>query len=256
MANPDDRVALRCWCGFGSPSLRTGIWSQLRRHCELQEISPKEALQDLLKGRRFLRGRGVRDLIMRYQELEDQLQELHDLKGQDLVDALFPEGEEWAESLRALALDIEEGDFNAKVLLDRLRSSIVKPELPTEVNYVRVMSLHKAKGLTADLVVILGCIEGLIPRIDKEQEEASLEEQRRLFYVAITRTRMTLILSSIIELPWRLARKMKVIPQRTYRRNEQIFVRTIASRFLSELGPACPSAMGGEDFLDKTVGGL
>src|SRR5207244_3008647 len=34
LANPDDRVALRCWSGFGSASLRAPGWAQLRGHCE------------------------------------------------------------------------------------------------------------------------------------------------------------------------------------------------------------------------------
>ncbi|MEH2005336.1 UvrD-helicase domain-containing protein [Nostoc sp.] len=34
LANPEDRVALRCWCGFGSDSLRSGAWERLRIHCE------------------------------------------------------------------------------------------------------------------------------------------------------------------------------------------------------------------------------
>ena len=46
-------------------------------------------------------------------------------------------------------------------------ASITQPELPTDVDYVRVMSLHKSKGLTADLVIVMGCVEGLIPRIDE-----------------------------------------------------------------------------------------
>jgi superfamily I DNA/RNA helicase len=37
---------------------------------------------------------------------------------------------------------------------------ITQPELPTDVECVRVMSLHKSKGLTADFVVVADCIEG------------------------------------------------------------------------------------------------
>ena len=51
------------------------------------------------------------------------------------------------------------------------------------------------------LVVVMGCIEGMIPRIDYNAPHAErhrrLEEQRRLFYVALTRTTETLILSSV-----------------------------------------------------------
>ena len=34
LASPQDRVSLRCWCGFGSPSLNRGAWGRLRAYCE------------------------------------------------------------------------------------------------------------------------------------------------------------------------------------------------------------------------------
>lgn len=101
------------------------------------------------------------------------------------------------------------------------------------------MSLHKSKGLTADLVVVVGCIEGLIPMIKGDsatEQDASLEEQRRLFYVAITRTRRILILSSVTSLPRNLAYRMGA----QFRGGNRTHAWTIASRFLEELGPSRP----------------
>src|SRR5690606_35087135 len=66
--------------------------------------------------------------------------------------------------------------------------------------YVKIMSLHKSKGLSAKLVVVMGCVNGLVPFVNSNAtpgEAAEIEEeQRRLFYVALTRTRDTLLLSS------------------------------------------------------------
>lgn len=251
LANPNDRVALRCWCGFGSSSLRKGAWAQLRKHCESTGESPKTVLEHLVSGKKVLEDHRLNDLGTRFRELKDRLQTLANLRGHDLLDALFPAGEEWADPFRSLVLGAEEEDFDARTLLETLRTSIVQPEIPTEVDYVRVMSLHKAKGLTADLVVVQGCMEGLIPMVT---DKSDLEEQRRLFYVAITRTKKTLVLSSVVELPFEHAKRMKVNYNATYQRDGNLFVRTIASRFLSELGPDCPRAVTGEDFLKQTVG--
>jgi len=247
LANPNDRVALRCWCGFGSSSLRKGAWAQLRKYCESTGESPKTVLEHLVSGKKVIEGHRLNDLVARFRELKDRLQTLADLRGHDLLDALFPAGEEWADPFRSLVSGIEEEDFDSRTLLEILRTNIVQPEIPTEVDYVRVMSLHKAKGLTADLVVVQGCMEGLIPMVT---DKSDLEEQRRLFYVAITRTKKTLVLSSVIELPFDRAQKMKVNYKKAYRRDGNLFVRTIASRFLSELGPACPRAVTGEDFFE------
>ena len=56
---------------------------------------------------------------------------------------------------------------------------------------VRIMSLHKSKGLSSPVVVIAGCVEGLLPtgpdsELTQAENEARLEEQRRLFFVGLT----------------------------------------------------------------------
>lgn len=193
LADPEDRVALRCWCGFGS----------------------------------------------------------HNLNGDALVDAVFPGNQEWAKPLAELKNYVEEKDFGSRDLIDAIRRHITQPELPANVDYVRVMSLHKSKGLTADMVVIVGCLEGLTPFIDYDASRAeqtrSLEEQRRLFYVAITRTKNVLVLSSITSLPTKTAHRMRARVGQARRRNSA----TIASRFIGELGRECPVAITGDAFLGR-----
>ena len=65
---------------------------------------------------------------------------------------------------------------------DGVLQAIYHPEAATMSDKIRVMSLHAAKGLSAGLVVIAGAVDGCLPMPDKD-----LQEQRRLFYVAITR---------------------------------------------------------------------
>lgn len=57
---------------------------------------------------------------------------------------------------------------------------------------VQVMSCHKSKGLEAHAVFVIGCNEGIFPHARGEEEE-----ERRLFYVAITRAKGHLMLTSI-----------------------------------------------------------
>jgi DNA helicase-2/ATP-dependent DNA helicase PcrA len=55
-------------------------------------------------------------------------------------------------------------------------------------------TLHSAKGLEFDTVFIAGAVEGLIPH-ERSTSSAALEEERRLFYVGVTRAKQHLYIS-------------------------------------------------------------
>jgi DNA helicase-2/ATP-dependent DNA helicase PcrA len=60
---------------------------------------------------------------------------------------------------------------------------------------VTLMTVHAAKGLEFDVVFVTGLEEGLFPHEGMGDEERDEEEERRLFYVAVTRARKRLILT-------------------------------------------------------------
>lgn len=244
-ANPEDSVALRCWCGFGSASLRRGAWDRVEALCAGDGISLRAALDGIDAGR-FAIPHGA-NIAARLRELSGHLQRLAPLRGEALLDALFPDNDPDFAQIRIMAAGLDP-DADAAQLLDRLRTSITQPELPTDVDYVRVMSLHKSKGLTADLVVVMGCVEGLVPTLPRDttpaERDLALEEQRRLFYVSITRARQILVLSSVTSLPRDLAYRMGVEV-----RGRGNTVGTITSRFINELGPTRANPIRGERLL-------
>lgn len=61
-------------------------------------------------------------------------------------------------------------------------------------NSVKLLTMHKAKGLEFDTVFICGSVEGLSPYI-KEEAGTDFEEERRLFYVAMTRAKRELYIT-------------------------------------------------------------
>ncbi len=61
---------------------------------------------------------------------------------------------------------------------------------------VTLITMHNTKGLEFDRVFISGMENGLFPRIDKIDDTNELEEERRLFYVSITRARKELTFTS------------------------------------------------------------
>jgi hypothetical protein len=72
---------------------------------------------------------------------------------------LFPDGNADAAAVCQAALLIVPNVQTQQELLGELRTDIIQPELPgTQGPSIRIMSLHKSKGLTARLVVIAACV--------------------------------------------------------------------------------------------------
>jgi len=82
-------------------------------------------------------------------------------------------------------------EFLEHLELDRSRE---EDSQKNEPNGVTLITLHNTKGLEFPRVILTGVEKGIFPREDKRGED--LEEERRLFYVAITRARDKLYLTS------------------------------------------------------------
>ena len=95
---------------------------------------------------------------------------------------------------------------------------------------VTLITLHNTKGLEFDRVIITGLEEGIFPHESSGGSPEDLEEERRIFYVGITRARERLVMT------WCL--------------NRRIFGRTTGmspSRFLDEVPAQAVERIGGEE---------
>ncbi len=111
-------------------------------------------------------------------------------------------------------------EFISYLSIEATESFVLLPEENLdEEGLVTLSTIHSAKGLEWSLVFIMQLLDGQFPS-SKIRTEQELEEERRLFYVAVTRAKTKLILTSPI-----------------IQGEKKIQIRTV-SRFLSELANA------------------
>ncbi len=96
----------------------------------------------------------------------------------------------------------------------------IKPAAHNATHQVLLMSLHAAKGLEFDMVLLSGLEDGVIPSHRSIFDPNALEEERRLLYVGITRARDYLLITHALE-------------RRTFGR----ITDQLPSRFLHEMRP-------------------
>jgi len=127
-----------------------------------------------------------------------------------------------ADNLRELSNAMAEATEQGQTLedlLDRVALTADTDEYDEDVT-VSLMTLHSAKGLEFDAVYLAGLEEGLLPHSRSIDTNADIEEERRLFYVGMTRAKKSLLIS-----------------RATYRRSygEDRMRASLPSRFLAEI---------------------
>ena len=114
-----------------------------------------------------------------------------------------PEGVSRFENIQELLNGIKDFSQTAELSLNKLPDFMKDVALLTDqdleneddFNKVTLMTVHAAKGLEFPYVFVVGLEENLFPSMMSGQSQEDLEEERRLFYVAITRAEKRLFLS-------------------------------------------------------------
>ena len=198
---------------------RRGIGDTSKTHllewAAAQDLSPLEAALragevSALRGGAADSLRGFAELIQRFTALASHLpvgelveKLLEETKFLDALRDEGPEGEDRMENVRELVAGAHEYDLPDAALADEdpdaegatpLDLFLQKVSLLTDVDRhdpeakaVTLMTLHNAKGLEFPFVFISGLEDGLFPLTRAFDEPDTLEEERRLFYVGITR---------------------------------------------------------------------
>lgn len=78
--------------------------------------------------------------------------------------------------------------------IENMKQDIFKKYKNNNQRGIVLTTMHSVKGLEFDVVFVIGCIDGIIPH-EKSKSYIEIEEERRLFYVAITRAKVLLYIS-------------------------------------------------------------
>ena len=238
LVNPNDTASLQRVINYPTRGIGDKTQERLQRYAQENDLSLWQAVERVEQietlGTRAERAVGTfRRLIARYASKAGTGSEPADELARDLIQdaGLLSDlrEEHTRENLRrwenvqelisALAEYVaSEDDASISTFLQEVALMTDQDEAEDEGDKVTLMTLHAAKGTEYPVVFVAGLEEGLFPLEQATQEKADLEEERRLFYVGVTRAEQRLYLS------WARSR---------YRYGEQ--TSNTRSRFLEEV---------------------
>jgi superfamily I DNA/RNA helicase len=253
LVNPQDRIALRWLLGFGSGDFRSGAYARLRAHCEQNGVTPWDLMSALVEG--DIKIVHTHHLVTRFKVIREEILALSQANNiNDFVQLWLGQQVAADDPFQILARDLSATVQTADELVEALMKAVSQPDIPPDVAEVRIMSLHKSKGLSSPVVIIAGCVEGLLPTAPDAdatpaERQAELEEQRRLFFVGLTRVKSAtadnrpgvLLLTSSRSMALADAMQSGIRPANV--QYGRAFVHT--SRFIKDLGPDAPAPKAG-----------
>lgn len=257
LVQPEDRVSLRVWLGLGDSKARADAYNVVRDAATADGITERELLERVLLGEYNL---PVRAIVAAYGDLVTRLKNIETLSPDELIHDLFPGDNIDVQLMRELAFAALGQTDKLDEIFELMLRALTQPEVPQSPDFVRVMSLHKSKGLTSPVVYIATAIDHVIPtiraKLSEEEKKEAYEEGRRLFYVALTRCSDELVISGPYKMLVGDALAMGVTAGKIWREGpEKVKVtRVIASPYLTELGPDLPASITAEEWLRSRSG--
>jgi ATP-dependent DNA helicase UvrD/PcrA len=253
LLDPQDRIALRWLLGFGSNDFRSGAYARIRAHCEQTGIAPWDLMVQFAAG--AIQIGYAQNVLARFRDIQAELARLSGENNAQAFIQLWLGGQIIEDDpFHALAADLALEIESPRDLLAALLEVVSQPDIPPDVAEVRIMSLHKSKGLSSPVVIIAGCVEGLLPTapdadLTPAENQAALEEQRRLFFVGLTRVKANPVQNrpGILVLTSSRSRSLGDAMQSGIRPAKVQYGRAYVhtSRFIQELGPSAPPSQAG-----------
>jgi superfamily I DNA/RNA helicase len=269
ITNPEDVISLRFLLGYASPDYRKAKYLLLTQLAQDHKLTLVETLNGILKG--TISDKGLKVVIevfrallvdaalLKVELLTNPIEGFQNffIKNDDDELEFYEVNQLYKKAVEEIGIEelVDPNNFDMwlKKVFGALQESIALPEVSENIDHIRIMSLHASKGLSAKFVILCSMIDHLMPflpaGINNEETEQLIAEQRRLFYVAITRCKTEehyhgkLIISSFMSIYGLDAVRMGMKASPTHQLNVS------STRFLKEFGETAPIPILGDKLL-------
>ncbi len=210
--NPEDSISLLRIINSPARGIGRSTLDELERHATELKVSHWEAIaaileRNLVPARAHLALTAFREIMTRLiEKVRTPEEPLSEIVKAAILDSGYEralkeeDNEEAAARLQNLeelvnaAAEAEEKGEDIRDFIDHA-ALVADTDDYTGAAQVTLLTMHSAKGLEFSVVFIAGLEDGMFPHSRSEGDEDELEEERRLYYVAITRAKNNLYLS-------------------------------------------------------------
>ncbi len=262
--------------GIGATSVQKLLAAAEDRSAPLWKVLPHTDVLDQLQPKTRI---AVMEFYERIRTVQDSLEETLGTPGAILTEFFADIG--FFQEVRKIEKDEESGEAreknvrdliesidstvtgNSKSHRDRLADFLTDTTLDAErlndksrsgdANVVTLITMHSCKGLEFPVVYIAGCEHGIVPHM-RSLEEGTIEEERRLFYVACTRAQKQLYIGYCRGrmnrgkiMPRHPSPFLKEIPDELFERHDSSVPRPVSKSDSSKFFSSMRAMIGGSD---------
>lgn len=247
LADSNDAVAWRSWCGFGDYLTNSGAWTRLVEWATENNVDVVEALDAISQSSTpvFLE---ADKLVAAYKSGKEMIARNSSKTGFGLLSGLTDKGHDFPAEVENLLEPII-GNEDAATFYTRASKQLLAPKFDAK-HHVRVGTLESTCGLEARLMIFIGLIDGFLPSRDTfdvsvlyDKQDKIRDNERMLLYAALTKSSDELILSYFQKETLEIAEPLKMEVRRIRADHGKRMASLSPSIFIDEMGGSVPGAV-------------
>ena len=197
IANPDDSISLKRIVNCPPRQIGAATITRVENEARKRDESLYATMKYILKSSGYTNS--LKDKISSFMSIIEGLIGQNEATASEIIDEIFNKtgyrewvGEDKSGHLTELRKSSEGKDLKSFLDTASLFSGLDEKNSDDSVS---LMTFHSAKGLEFPVVFLTGIEDGLMPHFHAIKDPEELEEERRLFYVGVTRAQDMLVLS-------------------------------------------------------------